>query len=710
MRKFILLSGTAVLFASASPASAQTESQTEDDQYSGDVIVVTALKREQSITEVPTGISVLGGQELEERGIETIQDLSFAVPGLTMREDGPGSYTIFLRGLANQSGSGALVGMYLDEAPLSLSGYDQLSPATLDFERVEVLKGPQGTLYGQNSAGGVVRFISNKPDLYEVGGSVSGELYTVEEGEVGARGTAVVNLPVSEGTFGIRLAALYEDGGGWIDQPEAGIEDGNGTQRVVFRGRARWQPSRAFTADAMVQVHRADTKLGAGYEEPDRTVDIGADRSKVLIPKQFDFTIYNLELNYDFGFAQLVSSTTYADHDHDYPFPYIARPGNVDYGYTEGNDDRYIEGDQFSQELRLVSDSGPLAWTLGAFYTDGDRSLTADYEYVYAPNGDLYEGGGVLYDDLYYYSENSSETYAFFADAAYDLTDRLTVGAGVRYFHDEQTSLIEYAPGTGTPQEGKFESTDPRVYASYDVSDDASIYASFGEGFRSGGFNTAPFDPYGPEDIATYEIGTRGAVMNGAVRFDIAAFHTDYNDMIRRRLVNVNGQLLGESSNIGKVEAEGVELGLQVEPVRGLTLGFNGAYIDSEVVDTAGTDPVNDPGDRTDYVPKFSSTVSAQYDFLVGGTNEAFFRVDWNHRDKLSYIDRSSFIPSALPQTSDELDLINMRLGFDFGQMNVELYGQNLTDQNKAIDPYVGWANSNRTRPRTFGVKLGREF
>ena len=99
MRKFILLSGTAVLFASASPASAQTESQTEDDQYSGDVIVVTALKREQSITEVPTGISVLGGQELEERGIETIQDLSFAVPGLTMREDGPGSYTIFLRGL-----------------------------------------------------------------------------------------------------------------------------------------------------------------------------------------------------------------------------------------------------------------------------------------------------------------------------------------------------------------------------------------------------------------------------------------------------------------------------------------------------------------------------------------------------------------------------------------------------------------------------------
>jgi len=691
-------------------AATAAYAQEADDLDNGQVIVVTAQKREQRLIDVPMAVAVLGGEDLEQRGIDTVQDLSFAVPGLTMREDGPGSYTIFLRGLANQSGSGALVSMYLDEAPLSLSGYDQLSPVPLDFARVEVLKGPQGTLYGQGSAGGTIRFVTNDPDASRFEGKIEGEVFDVASGEIGTKLSGVLNFPLVQDQLALRIAGAYEQGGGWIDQPEAGIKNGNGTELINVRAKLLWTPSDSFRAEGMVQIHRADTKLGMGYEEPDRTVDVGPDRSKVMIPKEFDFDIYNLELRYDMGFAELVSATTYIEHSHQYPFTYIPRPGNYSYGIVEGNDDRWADADQFSQELRLTSSGGPFEWTLGAFYSKGDGKFLADYEYAYAPDGDLYEGGGVLYDNLYYFSKSSSKSYSLFADASYKLFDRLTIGAGIRYFKDKRTSLIEYAPGTGAEQRAKFDSVDPRVYVSYQYSDNGSIYANVAKGFRSGGFNAAPFAPYDPEKVYTYEIGTKGMTSDGAFSYDIAAFFTKYKDMVRRRLVIVEGQYLSESSNIGEVEVKGIELGAAVRPTTGLTFTASAAYLDSEIVATAATDQVNIAGDRTDYTPKFSITLGANYEFDWAADVPGFVRVDYSYRDKVTYIDRSSFLPSVLPQTSDDIGLLNARIGATFGMVGVELYGQNIANVNKAIDPYQGWANSNRTRPRVIGIKGSVSF
>ncbi len=691
----------------ATAASAQESDNTIDNSQ---VIVVTAQKREQRLIDVPMAVAVIGGEDLEQRGIDSVQDLSFAVPGLTMREDGPGSYTIFLRGLANQSGSGALVSMYLDEAPLSLSGFDQLSPVPLDFARVEVLKGPQGTLYGQGSAGGTIRFVTNDPNTSRFEGKVEGEVYSVTSGEVGTKLSGVLNIPLVEDKLAFRVAGAYEQGGGWIDQPEAGIKDGNGTELINVRAKLLWTPSDDFRAEGMVQIHRADTKLGMGYEEPDRTVAIGPDPSKVMIPKEFDFDIYNLELRYDMGFAEIVSATTYIEHRHQYPFTYIPRPGNFSYGVVEGNDDRFSDADQFSQELRLTSSGGPFEWTLGGFYSKGNSSLLADYEYAYAAGGDLYEGGGVLYDNLYYFSDSSSKSYSLFADASYKLFDRLTVGAGIRYFKDKRTSLIEYAPGTGNVQRAKFDSVDPRFYVSYQYSDNGSIYANVAKGFRSGGFNAEPFAPYDPEKVYTYELGTKGMTSDGAFSYDIAAFFTKYKDMVRRRLVIVEGQYLSESSNIGEVEVKGIELGAAIRPTTGLTFTASAAYLDSEIVATAATDQVNVPGDRTDYTPKFSITLGANYEFDWAANVPGFVRVDYSYRDKVTYIDRSSFMPSVLPQTSDDIGLLNARIGATFGAFGVEVYGQNIGNVNKAIDPYQGWANSNRTRPRVIGIKGSVSF
>lgn len=699
-----LTQGMAFSAAAQDAAAASTNDTVE--------VIVTAQKRSQRLIDVPMGITAVGGEELKKKGIESIQDLSFQVPGLTMREDGPGSYTVFIRGLANQSGSGALVSLYLDEAPLSLSGYDQLSPVALDLKRVEVLKGPQGTLYGQGSAGGTIRYITNEPKLNRYEGSIEAEGYGVAHGEAGGKVTGVINVPLVEDKLALRVAGSYESGGGWIDQPEAGIENGNGTELTNLRATLLWKPTENFDAKAMIQIHRAETELGMGYEEADRTVDIAIDPSIVMIPKVFNFDVYNVELNYDFGFAKLTSSTSFATHHHEYPFTYIARPGNYSYGVVEGNDNRYVDAKQLTQEVRLSSSGKPFEWTVGAYYADGQRTMDDDYAYVYAPAGDLYTNGGTLYDGLYYYTTSSSKSYSLFADADYHITDKLTVGGGIRYFHDDQTSLILYSHPTGTEphQEATFQSTDPRVYISYKYAPKMNLYASIAKGFRSGGFNSAPFDPYRPEKVITYEIGTKGVAAGGKLQFDVATFFTKYSDMVRRRLTNVNGAYLSESSNIGEVEIKGVEGSLAWKATDHLTLTANAAYLDSVITATDATDQVNIVGDRVDYTPKYSYTLGANYNFDWAPNIPGFARLDYSHRDAVSYIDRSSFAPSALPQMSDALDLVNVRLGAEVGSVSYELYATNLFDQNKSIDPYQGWANANRTRPRVVGVKVGYAF
>lgn len=673
-------------------------------------IIVTAQKREERLIDVPMSVSVLSGDDIAQRGIQNIQDLSLATPGLTMREDGPGSYTIFLRGLANQSGSGALVGLYLDEAPLSLDGYNQLSPVALDLDRVEVLKGPQGTLYGLGSAGGTIRYITKPTRLDAFEGRVDGMVTSVADGGTGYQLSGVLNAPLVEGKLATRIAVSYEDAAGWIDQPEAGIEDGNGTELTNARAKLRWAPTEDFDAEVMFQVHRADTRLGLGYEDSDRTTAIGPDPSKVLLPKEFNFTVTGLVLDWDLGFANLVSATTYIDHDHQYPFTYIPRAGNYSFGYVEGNDDRYVRAHQFSQELRLAASGERLDWTLGAFYRDSASRSTVIYEYLYAPNGDIASGGGTLYSDLYYHSESASESYSLFADGAFRFAERWTLGAGVRYFNDDQTGLIEYAPGTGARQSAGFDSVDPRAYLSYKVGDDANVYLSYARGFRSGGFNSAPFSPYDPEKITTYELGTKASLAGGRAQLEAAVYRTDYDDMVRRRLVLVDGGYLSESSNIGKVEVDGVEVGLALRPAEPLTLTLTGAYIDSTITKTDPGDIVNLPGDRTDYSPRLTYGIGATYAFDWAARWPGYLRVEFNHRDEVTYIDRSSFLPEVLPQTSDELDLLDARIGAKFGSLDVEVFGLNLTDENASIDPYQGWANANRTRPRMLGVKLGYQF
>lgn len=684
-----------------SPLSIAFAQQAADPQTSTDdnleVITVTAQKRNQTVQEIPMAIEAISGPELAQRGIDNIQDLSFAIPGFTTREDGPGSYQIFMRGIANTDGGGSLVSVYQDDAPLTLTGYDVLPTKVFDLNRVEVLKGPQGTLYGQGSVTGTVRYITNDPVLGEFEGSVTSEITSVSDGDIGKHVRAVVNLPIGS-DFAVRIVGAVSKDGGWQDQPEAGIEDGNGEELEYLRAKALWSVNDELEVVASAISYRAEYELGLGYEQPDRTVYVGVDPAKALIPKIWDYEQYNLTLTYDFGSSTLTSATSYSDMDHQYPFTYFGGPDTFYEGYLSGNDARYNTGSQLTQELRLNSNgTGDLDWSAGIFYRDLERDLEAFFETEYF---------GTVYDGLYEYILNTSDSWAVFADISYLFTEDLKLGVGLRYFEDDQTEAI-----LDQEQEGSFDSVDPRFYLYYRLNDSANLYVNIAKGFRSGGFNGydvatgAELPDFGPESLWSYELGLKGDI-NKTLTYDLAAYYTKYDDMLRRGLVFISAELGFQSlnSNIGEVEVKGLEGSISWRATRNLTLDISGSVIDSEVVSVASEDATNITGDPVDYVPDFSLTLGAHYVFDWGDQMPGYFRMNYSYRDEVSYVDRTSFPDANLPQYSDAIGLLNARLGWAKGNIEIEAFANNITNVNKYIDPYHGWNNANRTKPRTVGI------
>lgn len=692
LSKALTLTTCAVVPLGAQQAVAQGEQSRQLEE-----VLVTAQKREQRLIDVPMSVTAFSGDLLAQKGITNIQDLSFAVPGMSLREDGPGSYVIFMRGLANTDSNGALVSVYLDEAPMSLTGYDQLDLRPIDLARVEILKGPQGTLYGQGAIAGTVKYVSNSPDFDGFHGDIKGSFSSIDDGDTREAVTATLNMPVIDDVFALRFAGTVERGGGWQDQPEAGIKDGNNQDLNHFRLKALWNISDRFSAEALVQSHRNETELGLGYEEPDRTVAVAIDPSTKLLPKEYDYDLYSLTLDYDLGFANLISASTYTDHDHQYPFTYFGTEETLYDGTLEGNDERWLQAEQLTQELRLVSSGETrLSWTVGGIYQDLERDFSALYDTLYF---------GVVYPDAEYTSNYTIESYALFGDVSYKFTDRLELGVGLRYYEDDQTSF-----DGGLTEEDSFDSTDPRLYASYSLSDNANLYASVAKGFRSGGFNRGDLPNYQPEEVLSYEIGTKASLLDGRLDMELAAYYTEYDDMLRRGLVFVDNAFVSLTSNIGNVEVKGFEAGFNWSPVAALTLNATASYIDSEVVEVRSTDATNIVGDPTDYVPEFSYSLGAHYAFDWFGDLPGFARVDYSYRDAVSYVDRSSFPDENLPQMSDDIALLDARLGISWERVSLELFGTNLTNENEYIDPYWGWKNANRTRPRTLGVEATYSF
>lgn len=679
--------------SAAPPATSATETALALEE-----IIVSAQKREERAIDVPVSIVAMGADELKKRNVVRMDDLSLAVPGLSIQSQGGGwNRRITLRGVSNTFGAASLIGIYVDEAPATSGADLQLDLRTLDLERVEVLRGPQGTLYGEGSAGGTIRFITRAPQLQNASLQTDVTASLTEQGDSSQRVEMIANVPVVENVFGLRIAGTYDHQGGWIDQPAAAKTDFNDQETADVRVKGRWRPNDRFTADAMAIVHRANGSTSTGEDANGNYRQTFNLTSTPAIDD--DYGIYNLTLTYDLPSVQVLSASSYIDQSREqrnygYRLPSAAPPATpfdvLKPLYTR-------DAEFFTQELRVTSTGeSRLRWTGGAFYRDSEIENLNTF-YFALPGAP----GSPLPALIRAPDRAKSESWAVFADTNYGLTGRLTLGVGLRYFHDDQ----EY--DAGAPQERSFHALTPRGYAQIKLNDTANLYASASKGFRSGGFNRVAGRPtFDPESLWTYELGAKLALLDGRLRTDMAVFHSDYEDY------QVNGRPASSpfsiTSNAGKAEIDGVEASATWLPLNNWTIGLNGTYVDAEFVEIRAVGSSYLPGDPLDLFPDYNVGVSTQVDFDWLG-RAAFARLDFSQQGRMNFRNRTS--GDFYFSQSDVIDMLNVNFGLSWNEsLSFGLFAQNLLNERGFVDPLVIEETAARARPRTVGLQFSATF
>ena len=681
-------------------------------QESGELseIVVTAQKRAQSLTDVPMSITALDASSMEKKGVEDVLSLSFAVPGFTVREEGPGRQRLFMRGIGNNSGSDVLTSAYMDEAPINtvssgqaLNSVDMLGIRTNDLERIEVLRGPQGTLYGSGAMSGTVRFITRDPQLDRWGAKGEVKWSSTESGDSSQELTAVLNAPVVEDKFGLRLVANVGQLGGWIDQPSVSgslIKDVNNQDVVDVRLKSLWRISDALTAKATIVVHRNDSDVGTSISDEDKVFRPGFDPT-TRIPFTDNSELFNVVLTYDLPFAQLLSSSTYIDQKNRNLYGF-KDSGRTLFPTYESIGDVHKSAKVFTQEVRVTSTADePLSWIVGAFYRDRKGRQQEVDQNVF---------GGFEFPG-FFDTKWDSEAWAAFGDMTLSLGERWEIGGGARYFKDTQGVFNYLLPGF-THRSETFDATTWRAFATYHMTERVAAYANVATGFRSGGYILDPqlnTPAFGPETLLSYELGLKGTVLNGRLTGDIAVYNSDYKDMLQRSLRLVNNTFIDVVANVGKARVKGIDASFRLQATDHLSFDVAGSFSDGEV---KTVDPLNNPagarpGDPLDYVPDYSYSIGAEYAFNWTAGAPGFVRVDYYARDKITALDRGT---NANLMESDKLGFLGARIGAEIGRWSLQLFGENLTNEYGSMDPWGDWGITLRPRPRTFGISASVNF
>ncbi|ETN92755.1 hypothetical protein U062_00634 [Gammaproteobacteria bacterium MOLA455] len=667
-------------------------------------VVVTAQRREQRLIDVPISLTALGEETIKDTGIKTIADLSYHVSNFSTNESAPGSTVYTIRGVASGFGSSPLVGVYLDEMPLSPARLLTVSLQATDIKRVEVLKGPQGTLFGQGSVGGTIRYITNSPHLEDFEGSISASLSNTAGGDASEEVNGVFNIPVIADTLAFRVAAKYSDQGGWIDHPTVGKKDVNDSLLSDVRLTGLWRVSDEF--DVKVMVNRNREAWGAGSDTNGGRHSTSfflpsvndIDVSKTGIDNAFD--LYNIEMNYDWGNVRLMSSTSKVDIESTRGV--VAREfvfAAPLFGFDSLLDVRSLylqEAKGFSQELRLVGQGEKLNWTVGALYSD-----TEDYEEVlsntYAPSG-----GDPLFP-IMQNTINRSKSKAIYGELSYDITEKFTVSLGSRYFKDDRR-FEDLLSGSGSLK-GSFDQISSSLKVTYAASNDSNIYLNVSEGFRSGGFNFNGIT-YEPENLINYTLGVKAAFLDGRMNVDGAAFRSDYKDFQSLTALSIAEVITG---NPGEVEMEGLELSVQFNLTENLNVGFSGGVVNAEFVNT---DPLVTsvlPGDSPDFVPKYSYSAMLDYDFTWFSSVAGFFHLDYARTAKKETMTRGGLFDGAAENSA--LGYLNVQIGASTNNFTMRLFGSNLGNELRTTIPSLDVPDFNfQRRPRTFGFDIKYDF
>lgn len=793
--------------AAAQPADAQeasTENRTAAAEESGtsNEIVVTARRREESLQDIPVAVTVLSGEDLSRHSITTVADISAFTPSLSFQATfyTPFSKLVSLRGqMASELGisQSPSVGIYIDDV-YQVSTLGIQSSDLADVSRIEVLKGPQGTLYGRNTTGGAIKIQTNLPELETLSGSIK-----LDIGNFGTiNTTGVLNFPMGN-KAAVRIVATRNSNDGYarnvfLDRPLADLDS-----RTV-RGTLLWEP-----VDSLRIVARANYLNTRSNGQVFDLIELSPEALYAAdgLPRALNNAVVNAGLqsgvlsraDYDILLRRTPASsfpdaTAYQNavagaisrlrasrdllvpyvrggrrQNYDFQPPTLLRQwgGNLDITYDLGSDisiqaisgfnhvfqraiadadatpfaalnniPSKINVDQFTQELRVFGSAldDALSWTVGYYYfsLSGLDAAPASFllTAIRLPSQNPQNRQSIF----------TTKSHSVYAQATYEIIPNLSFTGGLRYTTETQRQRASFFVGTvcGLPAqfaatcEARFKNTaDNLSYTAgldWKLAPNLMVYAKTSRGFKAGGTNqrgtsSGGFNNYKPEVVTDYELGLKTSFADGKARVNVAAFHSDYDDLQRSVLVvtTINGlsSTATALNNAGRATIDGVELEVAVRPVPALTLQATSSYIDAKYKEYSGG-PGIDWSDHTfQNTPKWQVSGSATYTVPFDG-GEVSATLDYSYRSSLS---TAPDAPYAIYSVLPPLSLWNARVGVHIEAFDADIaaYVRNIADKKYRTGSFnlsfgdlaptgLGWTYAQIGTPRTFGIELTKRF
>lgn len=737
----------------------------EDNKLLLEEVIVTAEKRSSSIQDTAIAVTALSGQDLLDQGVVSVQDLVGTVPGLSSKSGGPGQNEFIIRGLSSTAGVAPTVSFYMDEIPInppaaSSSGKSSIDPSLYDLSRVEVLRGPQGTLYGASSLGGTIKLVTNKPDLSDFDWSARVSGSNIEGGSESGSLSGMINIPVIEDRLALRLVGTNEHRGGWINRvvdSEMPVADPGITGSYYDAPRAdlsNIEPDKVYedVNEVYVQTYRASLlyssddarlKINPSFfyqrieaDAPDTVDEMGYGGDSHVQP--FDISeesidevlISSLDIEYSFDNFDFKSITSYSERElevtqdssetfqkgfgDDFSLnSYYADDGGLGPVYTTETQPTR----QIVQEFRLTSStSGPLRWIAGIYYSDFSSSYQAS---TFASDAESMLGTTNLYlADL----PADTKEKAVYGNISYDFTSELTGTFGLRYYEFEVESSGESSGflGSGVEPTVKDESrgSSPYFNLSYSYTEDNMVYATVSKGLRQGaaqsvvpssvcsadlsalGKASSP-SSFGPDTAWNYEIGSKNRIGDSVI-LNAAAYQMKWDDVQQYVLLPACG--FEYMDNAGSVTVDGFELETRAMLSESLSLTASLGYTDASY-DDADPSTGTLAGDRLDNVPEWTASGAITYETFIAGF-ELYSRLG------VSYVD-STVTTSYEEKKIPSLTMSDARVSLEKDNWSVAFFVNNLTDESVVTNypasltfGVPGATRVNVLQPRTFGIEL----
>lgn len=734
--------------ALSSPALAQAEQQ--EDAALGE-IVVTATRQSELLSRVPISVSAFDQERLDSKGVKSIQDIVRFTPGINVDAS---DNKIAIRGISSNAGAGT-TGIYIDETPIqtrALRGYQDVDavPAVFDLERVEVLRGPQGTLFGAGSEGGTVRYITPQPSFGDYKVYARAEIAAVEHGGISHEFGAAVGGPIVEDKIAFRVSGYRSRQAGFIDQTsyqtgEVIAKNANSIETTALAGALSFKPSDALTLTFNARMQDRTVNADGTF-----TIGGGGNAPRFQFPTfsrqeaPDKFQLYSLNAKYELDAVDIVSATSYyrrrntgvydggyASFDFHSAYVDPASPYSPLLTPSGPNSNLPIYGaygvvplrqDNFTQELRVQSSNSnaPVSFVAGVFYT---HAKSASEETFFDPSGEiLYDAlYGISFEDFFgapmlpnsvvFYSltKGYDKQFAGFADVTVKITDKLKLNAGARYSSAKYAfSLFGDGPFNGgttsSRGSGKEDPFTNKLNLSYNFNPDTMVYATRSTGFRVGGVNSPlprttcggdlaalgiTVDPtgYKSDTVTNWEIGAKGRVA-GVFSAAASAYQIDWKDIQQSTFLPTCQ--VSFTSNLGEAKVKGFDLQMNVSPVHNLNFDMALGYTHARYTKSlpAGALFLVQKGDAIEGAP-WRVSVGGQYDFELDDKT-LYLRADYQYSSRLR-----AFTPSTNPgnfsysptnRTADATHFVGVRAGVETHGVNASLFVDNLFDSRPITD------------------------